>query len=112
MNCRPDNLAWGTVIENNRDRIAHGTIPKGIGHYRAKLREWEVHEIRVYASAGVREVVLANAYGVSRSAVKHIKHNRSWSEQYDPEILEREYLPKERRLELRTQSGRSKGRQK
>ena len=76
-NSRPSNLSWGTTTENNRDRVKFGTIPRGETHCRAKLRDWEVGEIRVLSGVGVRERILATAYGVSQSAIKHIRHGRS-----------------------------------
>lgn len=45
-NNKLSNLTWGTCTENNRDRIKHGTIPRGEKHCHAKLTEDVVREIR------------------------------------------------------------------
>ena len=73
-NNRPGNLLWGTQTENNRDRVKHGSIQRGEKHHRSKLKDWEVVEIRALLGIGVRERILATAYGVSEGAIKHIRH--------------------------------------
>ncbi len=78
-NNHADNLKWGTSTENNMDRKHHGTLPTGESCYLSKLKRWEVHEIRELKLHGVRERVLAAAYGVSQSAIKHATNGRSWA---------------------------------
>lgn len=77
-NNHANNVVWGTVTENNRDRIAHGTIPCGERHYRSRLLKWEVENIKTLSAAGVHERILATAFGVSQAAIKHIRNGRSW----------------------------------
>lgn len=45
-NNKPDNLAWGTQVENWADREAHGTGTKGEKHPMAKLTDAEREHVR------------------------------------------------------------------
>lgn len=73
------NLAWGTHSENQMDKHRHGTMNCGVDHFRAKLTPEKVKTIREMLSAGVREIDVAAEFGVSQSAIKHVRHRRCWN---------------------------------
>lgn len=54
LNNRIENLAWGTHGQNMKDKEAHGTIPRGEGHYCAKLTEAIVLDLRRQYSVAPR----------------------------------------------------------
>ncbi len=72
----PDHLRWATPRENASDRLKHGTDMRGSKASRSRLTETDVLEIR--ASSAVQRV-LAQKYGVSRSAVSAIQRRKNWS---------------------------------
>lgn len=75
-NNRIDNLAYGTVKENNGDdRRRHGTIPMGEKHSSAKLTDAAVREIRASALP-LRH--FAEKYGVTKEAVSCVRRRRTW----------------------------------
>ena len=65
----PDHLFLGTRSDNNRDMVAKGRWQHGENHYRAKLTEEKVLEIRREHSLGVASVLLAERYGVTKSTI-------------------------------------------
>jgi NUMOD4 motif. len=80
MNNSPDNLAWGSVVDNVRDSIRHGTavcIRKGEIHPRAKLTDAEVNEIRHRALAGEKQADLAKEFAVHQTHVSGIKLSKT-----------------------------------
>lgn len=76
--CRnPRHLRWATKIENNFDKIAHGTDNRGEKHSMAKLTESDIQFIR--ASDGVlTNTFLAKMFDVTKGAIGHIRHRRLW----------------------------------
>jgi hypothetical protein len=71
------HLRWATTIENNADKLIHGTDNRGEKHNQAKLTAGDVHFIR--ASVGVlTSARLAMLFGVTKGAIKSIKHRRTW----------------------------------
>lgn len=57
-----------------------GPRPKiqGEKHYKAKLTETQVREIHRLAHEGVREILIAERFGVDRGTVGHIKRQETW----------------------------------
>lgn len=76
LNDSIDNLQWGTYTENNRDRITHGTIPRGEKMWKAKLSDQSVREIR--SAQGVLLRDLAKRYGVSETQISNIRRGKQW----------------------------------
>ncbi len=66
---RPDNLAWGSHSQNNRDKKWHGN-PK-------KLFVEDVREIRRELARGRCGRDIARDFGVSGNTVSQIKHGRT-----------------------------------
>ena len=64
LNNRLENLCWGTKLENEADKVRHGTAR------RLPLTAEEVRDIRVSPK---RQQELASRYGVTQSLVSRIK---------------------------------------
>jgi hypothetical protein len=75
----PDNLKWGTLVENSADRIAHGTVPRGEKHHLAKLTDRNVLNIRRLIAQGFPERKVAKVFGVSQGTIHMIKVGRTWT---------------------------------
>ena len=75
-NNRPENLSWITRLENQRDRIRHGTTNRGQRNGRAKLTDEQMQEIRRRALAGEKHADIASAFGVVKSHVSNIASGR------------------------------------
>lgn len=69
------NLAWGTKVENMRDKARHGTERRGEAKPGARLTVDEAHAIRE-DSRSSRTV--AAAYGVSHTTVISIRRGLLW----------------------------------
>lgn len=78
---RAENLEWCTQSENNQHAydtgLAHGM--KGTKHWNVKLIESNVIEIRNSVSHGVRRMILAKKFGVTRTTIGDIIRRRSWT---------------------------------
>lgn len=89
-NNRLGNLAWGTKIENSRDRDRHGTTVRGERHPSRQMPECllrgERHpgarltEEQALAALGSSESrkVLAARFNVSLATIHDLKGGRSW----------------------------------
>lgn len=73
---RPENLAWGTHLENMADRKDHGNYFNGEDHVMAKLTEEQVLYVRQSPKTGKS---LSEMLGVSQSQISRIRRNISWS---------------------------------
>lgn len=76
---RINNLAWGTKLENEADRKKHGTVPRGLGHRKAKLSEAQVLEAVEMRKRGISIAKIAAAFGVWPRAIDQIVKGESWS---------------------------------
>jgi len=77
--CRPNHLGAGTLSENSRDAIKHGTayVPrlKGELHGYSKLTEEAVRAIRASAD---HNSVLADRYGVTADNIRAVRKRITW----------------------------------
>lgn len=71
----PKHLVWKTPVENNADKIAHGTDLRGEKAYNSKLSTADVLAIRVSTDRGVD---LAKRYGVAPSHICYIRKGAKW----------------------------------
>jgi hypothetical protein len=71
----PDNLQWGTAMENSQDCKRHGTVVFGESVNTAKLTEKQVLEV-LQSSKGHSE--LSRELGVTPGAIWHIRAGRTW----------------------------------
>lgn len=76
---RPSNLEATTSIQNNRHAWRLGLRwDKGARHYRAKLTDNDVREIRELKGSGIPAVAIAEAYGVTDTTVLYISRGKTW----------------------------------
>jgi hypothetical protein len=75
----PRHLRWDTVKGNLADRVADGTLRRGVSHPRAKLTERQVKQIRRrYAKGGITMTQLAEQYGLEKSSVRNLIRRKTW----------------------------------
>lgn len=76
----PDCLYVGTYKTNIDDAVALGTAtcPRGSRHYRARLNESQVRDIREAHGRGVSIGSLAKQYGVVWTNIEHIVKRTAW----------------------------------
>lgn len=70
-----ENLAWGTALENERDKLKHGTWDS---RYSGKLSREQREEILRRAKNGERQRILAEEYGVSRPTITRLVNGSTW----------------------------------
>ncbi len=75
-NNRPDNLLWSTHIDNERDKIKHGTFLYGLTCPATVLTEEAVLAIR--ARTGEPQKMLALEFGCTFSNISAIQLRKSW----------------------------------
>lgn len=73
----PAHLFLGTHLDNMRDRDAKGRVAHGDSHYRCKLTESEVEQLRGEHSTGrFKQAELARRFAVSPALVSMIVNNK------------------------------------
>jgi hypothetical protein len=77
-NCRADNLAWVSRVENHSHKRAHGTLLLGERHPRAKLSDAQVRELRQRAAAGEKISPMARRMGVHESTARAAVAGKNW----------------------------------
>jgi hypothetical protein len=75
---RPNNLAYGTQLENVHDSIAHGTMARGEKLTTTGLTDDKVREIRSRKAAGETAKSIAKDFDMSHWTVYRIARNESW----------------------------------
>lgn len=78
LNCRVGNLRWASKIENQADRVRHGTDIRGEDVYGAKLTEADIPVIRRRIARCERYQDIADDYGVDKSTIGYIAVNKIW----------------------------------
>ena len=80
--CNPKHLINGTNLENMQDMVMKGRrfqpLIRGEQHYRAKLTESQVLEIRKRYANGEKQKILAINYEVNQSHISDIVNNKKW----------------------------------
>lgn len=77
-NCCRTNLSWGTYVENEADKLAHGTTARGENHGMRKLTEDDVREIRSLCGT-ISDAEIGRRFGISGANVGYIKMRRTWN---------------------------------
>lgn len=78
-NCvAPKHLRWATCVENNADKVSHGTFSLGENTSNAKLTEAAIIEIRSL-SGKLSHDKIGLKFGVSGSTVSRILSGQIWS---------------------------------
>ena len=73
------NLRYATRKENNMDKIAHGTSPRGNKCKFAKLSEADVIQIRTMHKACVRQCKLSKMFVVNHRHISDIINRKRWA---------------------------------
>lgn len=73
------NLAYGTAIENARDKILHGRSYGGDLHHKARLSTAKAEQIRIDYGLGVPAKKMAVQYGVSESTIFRVLSGKFWN---------------------------------
>ena len=76
LNNISDNLRYGTVSENQRDRVRHGTSNRGAS--RRRLTEDDVLEILRLRTQGLSHSAIADTLKVGRACITHLLTGRTW----------------------------------
>ncbi len=71
----PKHLRWATPVENNADKIKHGTAQRGEKHPNARLRAVDVVEIRASVKS---DLVLSRRFAVTVQCINQIRLGKSW----------------------------------
>ena len=72
-NNRPENLCWGTAVENWQDKRVHGTATVGEKHPAAKFSDLEREHIRWAVAKGLcSQRSAARALGVAPASIQSI----------------------------------------
>lgn len=77
-NNRASNLRWATGIENQDDRIVHGTSNRGSRHGMSKLTEADVRAIRARGAAGERACDIARDYPINSDSTAALLRGTTW----------------------------------
>jgi hypothetical protein len=80
LNNLPENLSWGSRLENMMDMKSHGRHNHGQRHSQAKLRDVDVREIRrLYAAGEMNMPEIGRRFGVTDGHVCNIVNRKAWS---------------------------------
>lgn len=79
----PEHLTPGTITENmkdkeERERGNRDNSAKGQTHYRAKLNDDKVREIRILFASGISQPKIAKRFGVARATIRDIHTGKTW----------------------------------
>ncbi len=75
--CNPKHLYWATKLENEHDKIKHGTTNQGERHGNAKLTDSKVRAIREFAYTCQGQTI-ADLFGISKTTVYKIIRGELW----------------------------------
>jgi len=73
------NRSWKTHLENERDKIEHGTLPSGARNGASKLDDESVVQIRAMRVAGSSHSEIGQRFGVAFQTISKIVNRQSWS---------------------------------
>lgn len=76
--CNPRHLRWATPVQNNADKVDHGTVNRGSRHGNAKISEADVRAIRALPP-GTSNAEIARSFGLARTTIADIRSRRRWA---------------------------------
>jgi hypothetical protein len=80
----PAHICWGTIGENNKDKISHGTAARcvlpGELNGNAKFKRTDIVTILDRLATGETCLAVAVDYGVRRTIINDIKHGVRWQD--------------------------------
>lgn len=74
----PNHLKWKTKLENQADRLVHGTDCRGVKSCNTNLTEEDVRAIRELARHGTPHKVIAMRFGKSLGGLRSIIYRITW----------------------------------
>ena len=74
----PRHLRWATRVENEADKLLHGTRARGEINGHAKLTSEKVYQIRTLLDEGLSQRAIAKEFGVDPSNISHIRRGKNW----------------------------------
>jgi hypothetical protein len=74
----PENLCYGTHLENMQDEAQNGTRPLGSARAHARLTEDVVRICRTRHTAGESQRALAAEYGISNQSLSKAISGQTW----------------------------------
>jgi hypothetical protein len=78
-NNKPDNLKWGTPVENEADKRRHGRASIGERHHSAKLNDEAVRILRAAIPVGLwNPVDAAKVFNVTESVIRSAVSRKTW----------------------------------
>lgn len=76
--CNPQHLLIGTCKDNSQDMVTRNRQMKGNRHFRAKLREEYIADIRERLLAGESQQSIADDYGVCQVTISSVSLGETW----------------------------------
>jgi hypothetical protein len=75
---RPDNLAWGTQLDNMKDCQSNGKVSRGEAIPNSKLSAQQVKTIRHMHKEGHSQSMLARLNGVKSCTIRNVLKGITW----------------------------------
>lgn len=79
-NCHLENLRWDTPVNNQADKIEHGTTNRGTRQGHSKLNEQDVRDIfairRDIPNATMEDIGIL--FGVAKTTIQGVLERRNW----------------------------------
>lgn len=75
---RPENLAWGTYVDNEADKLLHGTRARGSKIAGAVLSESDITVIWAMRAQGINTSAIARHLGKARGTIRNVVLGRTW----------------------------------
>lgn len=81
LNCRAENLCYGTAKENGQDKVRHGRSSAGEKNPKAKLTAEGAAAVRAAKASGEPTKDIAARLGLNPSTVYRITTGKYWSQE-------------------------------
>lgn len=78
LNNSISNLAWGSFVDNENDKLLHGRRPRGETHPNSKITGDIVRKIRIFKSSGRSQLSIAAELGIGRGVVGTVVRDEGW----------------------------------
>ncbi len=75
----PSHLTPGSQKNNVEDRVNKDRSAKGKRNGRARLTDKDIKKIKKLRAKGLTETAIAVLFGVGRSTISNVLHNRTWN---------------------------------
>jgi hypothetical protein len=82
----PNHLSWKTKLENEHDKLVHGTRYMGESHHFSKITKDDLSEIFKLRSGGSTQIEIARKFDISQPAVSMILSGKRWENTKSQEI--------------------------